>query len=228
MTEPEPPPSLTLDQQRRAFELTLAGLDPATISRTLEVQGDAVTEVNRLVEQAPVGRELALAQIDALWGKYFVQATEDGDAESLAACLKLLNARTQVLARMRTPTPRPGAEVDKLGDPKDINRAWRMLAGGAEVAVKALIEVAEFGRSDFARVNAATAILDRVGLGTSQEVTVRAMPAEFDQAAAVDTHISPAQVIRNRMKLLASQTPVPPGEEVLDAEIVSESEVTEQ
>lgn len=229
MTDPEVPrppvEALSIADQERAFQLYLGGFGPAAIARALNARGAAVTEVEAMVAEAPVGRELELARIDQLWQKHYTTALDDEDPDSLAACLKLMNARTQVMQRMRQPLRKaPGGEVDKSqhGTPEDIRNAWRRLAGGANIAAEALIEVAQYGRSDFARVNAATAILDRIGLGTSQEVTVRAMPAEFDQAAAVDTHISPAQVIRNRMKLLASQTPVAPGDEVLDAEIVAD------
>lgn len=97
-----------------------------------------------------------------------------------------------------------GSIPAKSGGPEDIQTAWKILAGGAPVAAAALVDIAEHGKSEVARVQAATAVLDRVGLATPKErpqVTFAVIPKEFDQAG-ITQQISPAEVIRGRLKEL--------------------------
>lgn len=102
-----------------------------------------------------------------------------------------------------------------LGGPEDIQTAWKLLAGGAPTAAAALINIAENGKSELARVQASTAILDRVGLATPKErpsVTFAVIPKEFDQIGIGAQQLDPAEVVRSRLKeLAAAHPPVPHG-----------------
>jgi hypothetical protein len=93
----------------------------------------------------------------------------------------------------------------KHGGPEDVQTAWKILAGGAPVAAAALVDVAENGKSEVARVQAASAVLDRVGLATPKEVHFRVVPAEAEEFG-IDQKLSPAQVIRARLKELQGPT----------------------
>lgn len=113
------------------------------------------------------------------------------------------------------------SQAGTLGGPEDIQTAWKLLAGGAPVAAAALVDIAENGKSELARVQASTAVLDRVGLATPKErpsVTFAVIPKEA-QEYGITQQISPAEVIRARLKELgpsvqaqleAAQNAVPP------------------
>jgi hypothetical protein len=121
-----------------------------------------------------------------------------------------------------------------LGGPEDIQTAWKLLAGGAPTAANALVHIAEHGKSELARVQASTAILDRVGLATPKErptVTFNVIPKEFDSTTLGTQQLDPAEVVRSRLKELAQlAAPQPPSPapqpweatdpDVVDAELV--------
>jgi hypothetical protein len=93
----------------------------------------------------------------------------------------------------------------KQGGPQDIQTAWKILAGGAPVAAAALVDIAEHGKSELARVQASQAVLDRVGLATPKErpsVTFHVVPKEFNEVGIGAQQLSPAEVIRGRLKKL--------------------------
>lgn len=97
-----------------------------------------------------------------------------------------------------------------LGGPDEIQTAWKILAGGSPVAAAALVEIAEHGKSELARVQASTAILDRVGLATPKErpsVTFAVIPKEFDSVGIGAQQLDPAEVVRSRLKELAQAAP---------------------
>lgn len=97
-----------------------------------------------------------------------------------------------------------------LGGPEDIQTAWKLLAGGAPTAAAALVDIAEHGKSELARVQASTAILDRVGLATPKErpsVTFAVIPKEFDQVGIGAQQLDPAEVVRARLKELGQASP---------------------
>jgi hypothetical protein len=99
------------------------------------------------------------------------------------------------------------------GGPEDIQTAWKILAGGAPVAAAALVDIAENGKSEIARVTASTAILDRVGLATPKErpsVTFNVIPKEA-QEYGITQQLSPAEVIRARLKELGAGGPMAAG-----------------
>lgn len=103
-----------------------------------------------------------------------------------------------------TPPPPPMGD-GVSGGPDDVQTAWRLLAGGAPTAANALVGIAKYGRSEVARVQASTAILDRVGLAPPKEVHHRVVPVEFDSKGDVQ-QLSPAEVIRNRLAELKGPT----------------------
>jgi hypothetical protein len=117
-----------------------------------------------------------------------------------------------------------------LGGPEDIQTAWKLLAGGAPTAANALVHIAEHGKSELARVQASTAILDRVGLATPKErptVTFNVIPKEFDSTTLGTQQLDPAEVVRSRLKelaqLAAPQPPSPapqPWETTTDSDVV--------
>jgi hypothetical protein len=108
-----------------------------------------------------------------------------------------------------TPDGMAGSLPAKQGGPDDIQTAWKILAGGAPIAAAALVDIADHGKSEVARVQASQAILDRVGLATPKErpqVTFAVIPKEFQETLMGPEQLSPAQVIRNRLKELAGPT----------------------
>ncbi|HEX8321578.1 hypothetical protein [Longimicrobium sp.] len=102
---------------------------------------------------------------------------------------------------MAEPSKSPAVQ----GGPEHIQTAWKVLAGGAPVAASALVDIAENGKSEVARVQAATAILDRVGLAPPKEVHFRVVPQEAEDYG-LTTQLSPAEVIRKRLKDLKGPT----------------------
>lgn len=104
----------------------------------------------------------------------------------------------------------------KQGGPGDIQTAWKILAGGAPVAAAALVDIAENGKSELARVQASQAVLDRVGLATPKErpsVTFHVVPKEFNEVGIGAQQLSPAEVIRGRLKKLGkAMAGLPSGE----------------
>ena len=95
------------------------------------------------------------------------------------------------------------------GGPDDIQSAWKILAGGAPVAAAALVHIAGEGKSEVARVQASQAILDRVGLATPKErpsVTFAVIPKEFSETLVGAQQLTPAEVIRGRLKELSGPT----------------------
>lgn len=88
----------------------------------------------------------------------------------------------------------------RKGGPEDLQSAWRILAAGAPTVAGVLIEIAEDRNAPAgARVQASQALLDRVGISARPEVTVRVVPAEYDNVGATDDLLTPADIVRKRM-----------------------------
>ncbi len=115
-------------------------------------------------------------------------------------------------------------DANGYGGPEHIQSAWRRLAGGAQIAANALIDVAQNSDSDLARVQASQAILNRVGLQTNTDINVRVIPSEYDPIGPADSHISPTVLIRERLNALraASQETGEDEDGIVDAVIVEE------
>jgi hypothetical protein len=119
------------------------------------------------------------------------------------------------------------------GGPEDLQDAWKIIAGGAPIAARALIRIADKGRVEAARVAAAKTLLEFAGFGSKEIPVVRVLPPEYDQAAPKsENRVPAAQQIRERMALL--QKPafdpaaadladlVSEGDEVVEAELVED------
>ena len=114
----------------------------------------------------------------------------------------------------------PDANNPAYGGPEHIQKAWRRLAGGAEAAVIALLEVAETSESDTARVMASKAILDRVGLGGAPEIVVQTVPAEFDRAASGTDHTPPSVAVYKRLQSLRDASRMQEARDTEDGDII--------
>jgi hypothetical protein len=102
------------------------------------------------------------------------------------------------------------------------------MAGGAPVVVDVLMHIAQYSDNDAVRVNAAVSVLKMVGFGGPDEVHVRRIPAEHDQAAGVgDGKASSTKIINARLDALARQSQAEEvdedGEAIIEAEIVEDS-----
>lgn len=129
---------------------------------------------------------------------------------------------------MTAPVPREERSEEygrRLGGPLDLQRTWRMMAGGAEGIAHALMSIAEDPDCPpAARVQAGSTVLKMVGFGDHDQVTVRHIPAEFDQAAGLDAGTRTSRsIIDQRMADLRAAS-LPPAEpedsEIIEAELV--------
>lgn len=123
--------------------------------------------------------------------------------------------------------------IDDFGGPKDLQNTWQILAGGSTVCARALVDIAENGRVEAARVAAAKTVLEMMGFtGSNERVQIQLLPTQFDSAAPLNEgHEPPSAQIRNRMKALRAATVVEsdpdygqvvPVGEVVDAVIVED------
>lgn len=93
----------------------------------------------------------------------------------------------------------PVPKGDNSPEINSVRSAWKILAHGAPTAAEALVDIAENGKSEMARVLASQAVLDRVGLAPPKEVHFRVMPESGNETIG----LSPAEVIRNKLAALA-------------------------
>lgn len=96
--------------------------------------------------------------------------------------------------------------VRSQGGPQDVQEAFRILAAGAPSAARALIEVIEESDSDTARVTAATALLDRMGISARQQLDVRhVVPDDFREKTALEEVDSSITIKRRLLELKSAQ-----------------------
>lgn len=114
-----------------------------------------------------------------------------------------------------------GMMVDMTGDRRDavevaedpvertrrelvtVRRAWSVLAEGSVPAAASLVALATGARSELVRVQAATAVLDRVGLGKVEGVVVADVSSALDAGAGQGGGgASAALVLASRMRAL--------------------------
>lgn len=67
------------------------------------------------------------------------------------------------------------------GDTGSIQRAWAIMAGGSARMAKVLLNLAENSKSDYVKVQAAVAVLDRVGLTGTPDININVL-GEADKA----------------------------------------------
>lgn len=120
----------------------------------------------------------------------------------------------------------PSSPDEEYGTPVDIQKAWRILAGGSPDAARSLLHVAKYGRSEIAKVTAASRLLSIVGLGEKQEIngTIRVIPPEYvddgeDHDVPVSTKIR-QRLAEQRAAYEQRAREMEPELEVIDAEIV--------
>lgn len=118
-------------------------------------------------------------------------------------------------------------ENRKRGGPSDVQEAFRILAGGSVNAAIALLDVIDHSESDGARVQAAQALLDRVGLSARQQLSVtHSIPVEFRDPMNAGEAQDPSIVIARRLMELGAPRKedfaAPDMEEdgIVDAEII--------
>jgi hypothetical protein len=93
----------------------------------------------------------------------------------------------------------------KRGGPSDVQEAFRILAGGSVNAAIALLDVIDNSESDGARVQAAQALLDRVGLSARQQLSVtHSIPVEFRDPLSSGEIQDPSLVIARRLAELSA------------------------
>jgi len=114
-------------------------------------------------------------------------------------------------------------ESRKRGGPSDVQEAFRILAGGSVNAAIALLDVIDNSESDGARVQAAQALLDRVGLSARQQIDHHhSIPVEFRDPLNAGETQDPSLVIMRRLAELSAPRPADYMEEddVIDAVLV--------
>jgi hypothetical protein len=188
----------------QAVDLYLAGMSHVEIAAELHVTFDqAVTLVEEELERrnpgTPINLTVELERVTSLWRGAYTKAI-NGDLVAQRMTLALSQYRIRLLGQ--ADRARRSSEV-KPGGPTDIQTAWTILAGGAPSAATALLDVANNGRSELARVTAATAILDRVGLVGKPDVQIAVIPQEVLAANRAEQTESLADVVRARLKALA-------------------------
>lgn len=99
--------------------------------------------------------------------------------------------------------------------------AYARLMAGSEIAVDALIRVADIGRNEMAQVQAAKEVLDRVGLVQDQHVHLHVPERGVRDArgGALETLRKRLGVVRERLEL---EPPAVDDDEVVDAVIVED------
>lgn len=102
-----------------------------------------------------------------------------------------------------------------------VREAFSILASGAPDVARSLVDLATGAKSELVRVQAATAVLSRVGLPEKVDVGITATHLVGD----LDTNISgtAAEMVRARLRLLQSAAAEA---EVLEGEVVSDPEET--
>lgn len=192
----------TSDEQ--ALQLFLAGVPAPQIAETLRVPvGEVAGAVSAALTTRQPGQAPAMgAEIErftALWRKVYTEGVKgDLDAARLALQISQHLQELRSHADVQQPAATPGA---------GIRDAWSVLAFGAADAAASLVEVARSGRSEQARISAATALLSRVGITEKVEVaaSVRMYAAQLDEGAVADAPQTAGDVIRQRLAMLAER-----------------------
>lgn len=104
-----------------------------------------------------------------------------------------------------------GALVDPEVRRSILLSAYANIVEGAEIAVSALLDVAENGRSEMARVQASKELLDRAGLTADTTINIK-ISAEVDAGA----------ILRDRLDTMSSKII-----DIIDVEPIEDAEVVE-
>lgn len=187
-----------------ALELHLAGRSIEQIATQTRV---SVADVPALISTALAVRQpdqdtvvaAELERMSTLWRRVYAQGI-GGDLEAARLALQM----SQHMVELRSHASRQQPAATPGGGIRD---AWSVLAFGAADAAASLAEVARSGRSEQARISAATALLSRVGITEKVEVaaSVRMYAAQLDEGAVVDAPQTAGDVIRQRLAMLAER-----------------------
>lgn len=100
------------------------------------------------------------------------------------------------------------------GDTGTIQRGWAIMAGGAERMAKVLLNLAEHSKSDYVKVQAAVAVLDRVGLTGTPDIAINVL----GDANIAEQQETATKLVIARLDALAAADQVIDGTVVDDAE----------
>lgn len=206
------------------MSLHLAGAPPEQIGKALglsEVAVRSAVDIQLAARQpgTPADDALELERLSALWRGIYAKAV-GGDKEAVNLALRIGAYRNELQARARTrrpaddPAPEPPTEQTSSAS---IRTAFGILAGNAPHVAQVLVDIARFSPNDSARVPAAIAILDRVGIGRVErsEVAVHLLDSSAAAVDAVDgVPTGPAALVRQRLAALRARTEIT----VIDAE----------
>lgn len=107
-----------------------------------------------------------------------------------------------------------------------VRSAFEILANGAPAAAQSLVDLASGAKSEYVRVQAASTILSRVGLG--EKVDVGISPSSLLQPESSGAGPTAAQILHERMAALREAALAAAAEEAmtLDGEVVPEVEAS--
>lgn len=129
---------------------------------------------------------------------------------------------------MTAAVPDDEAHGVRLGGPLDLQKAWRMMAGGAPEVVGLLMDITRNSPNDSTRVAAGLGLLKMGGFGGSDVVPVRIVPQQYDQAAGTGDGKDPVgkRLEARWEKLREADQPavIPDDDEVVDAVLVEDDE----
>lgn len=188
----------------QALSLHLAGVDAEQVATALHVpSGDVAGLIaGELAARQPGLNPQLAAEVErmlTLWRKVYTEGVKgDLDAARIALQISQHLQELRSHADVQQPAATPGA---------GIRDAWSVLAFSAADAAASLAEVARSGRSEQARISAATALLSRVGITEKVEVaaSVRMYAAQLDEGAVADAPQTVGDVIRQRLAMLAER-----------------------
>ena len=97
-----------------------------------------------------------------------------------------------------------------FGGPDTIQRAWAVMAGGSTRMAKVLLTLAENSKSDYVKVQAAVAVLDRVGLTGTPDIAINVL----GDANVAEQQESATKLVLARLDALTA------GGQIIDGTIV--------
>jgi hypothetical protein len=97
-------------------------------------------------------------------------------------------------------TSQPAVPIVKDGGLAELRTALSILCGGAPAVAQSLVEIAVHGKSEMARMYAAQAVLDRVGIAPKMDIGVRVSLA--DDEDSIMSGPRPSDILRGRLSAL--------------------------
>lgn len=214
-----------LEEAPNALTLHLAGFSDQEIAAQLQtpepvVKAQISHELHVRHPDTPATLAAELERVSALWRPMYVKAIK-GDTEAMQLAVRLSQYRSILAARAGT-TKKPDPAHTGLAPTVAVRTAWQILAGNAPAVAQSLVDIATSSPNDGARVTAAIAVMDRVGIGRVErsEVAVHLLDhsaQQLDPDNADNAPSSAAQLVRDRLKAIAARHPSPGDDDVIDA-----------